>query len=131
MPNDSLEAVLHADRHLRDVCAESRLPAFPVAVNRRRVILQLGGEDIEKRLLVEIVRDPTADQRALQACRAAVPDRHLARAFPAAYVLDRRAPRAAPARFKADGPVRMLIAHEPTRRRDLAAFFVFQPGDIA
>src|SRR5207247_10866694 len=68
---------------------------------------------------------------ALQACRAAVPDRHLARAFASAHVLDRCAPRAAPARFKADGPARMLIAHEPTRRRVLAAFFVFQPGDIA
>src|SRR5207249_2583732 len=45
--------------------------------------------------------------------------------------LDRRAPRAAPARLKADSPVRMLITHELTGRSDLAAFFVFQPRDIA
>src|SRR6266446_7945747 len=125
-----LEPVRHAERNLRDVCAASRLRRCPVAVNRRRIILQLGGESIEERLLVEIVRDPTADQRTLQARRAAVPDRQLARAFPAAHVLDRRAPRAAPARFKADGPVRMLIAHE-LGPGSLAAFFVFQPGDIA
>src|SRR5882724_2961933 len=129
-----LEPVRHAERNLSDVCTAPRLRRCrrpcPVGVNRRRIVLQLGGDGIEERLLVEIVCDSTADQRTLQARRAAVPDRQLARAFPAAHVLDRRAPRAAPARFKADGPVRMLIAHEPGPR-GLAAFFVFQPGDIA
>src|SRR3989454_7203738 len=65
-----LEPVRHAERKLRDICAASRLRAFPVAVNRRRIVLQLGSEDIEERLLVEIVCDSTADQRTLQARRA-------------------------------------------------------------
>src|SRR3977135_1421946 len=125
-----LEPVRHAERNLRDVCTASRLRRGPVAVNRRRTVLQLGGEDIEERLTVEIVGDAAAVEVALQSGRAAVSDGHLAGAFAAADPLDRSAPRAAPARFKADGPVRMLIAHE-LGARGLAAFFVFQPGDIA
>src|SRR6266513_3913747 len=125
-----LEPVRHAERDVRDVCTARRLRRGPVAVNRRRAILQQGGEDIEERLLVEIVGNAAAVEVALQSGGAAVSDRQLAGAFAAADPLDRGAPRAAPARLKADSPVRMLIAHE-LGTCGLAAFFVFQPGDIA
>src|SRR5438876_935301 len=129
-PCKGLEGIADTQRCLRDVCAALRIGICPVVILGRFAVRQLARDQVQKCLTIECIGDAEIDHRAFKARRTAVDAvRQCTCAFAADYVLHGRPPRSAPARFPADGPIRVFIALE-FRARPLAALLIFQLRDI-